>query len=245
MTKRKYSDEDLINAVKSAKSYREVGRILGFINCASHVHKRIDELKLDTSHFINLSEKGKSKFVEWIDKRFGKLLVIDIIPPDKNETSQWKRKYKVHCKCDCGNHRIYLCSYFKKGFSHSCGCNLKGPYKEKLRLANPYKEIPGEYWSRILDRCSSRGLECNITIQWIWKLFEKQNKKCALSGLILTFGRGQQTASLDRIDNSKGYIKGNVQWIHKDINSMKSNFNESYFIETCRRIIEYVDLQKR
>jgi hypothetical protein len=44
------------------------------------------------------------------------------------------------------------------------------------------------------------------------------------------------TASLDRIDSSKGYIEGNVQWIHKHINKMKNNFNESYFIEICKKI---------
>mgnify|MGYP007044016634 CR=1 FL=1 len=47
---------------------------------------------------------------------------------------------------------------------------------------------------------------------------------------------GINTASLDRIDSSKGYIEGNVQWVHKDINWMKQDFNEEYFIFLCSEI---------
>lgn len=31
-------------------------------------------------------------------------------------------------------------------------------------------------------------------------------------------------------------IKGNVQWLHKDVNKMKWNFEQSYFIDICNRI---------
>ena len=35
---------------------------------------------------------------------------------------------------------------------------------------------------------------------------------------------------------TEGYIKGNVQWVHKDINYMKSNFEQPYFIDVCKMI---------
>ena len=44
------------------------------------------------------------------------------------------------------------------------------------------------------------------------------------------------TASLDRIDSSKGYVIGNVQWVHKDINIMKNKFDNQYFIDMCKKI---------
>ena len=43
-------------------------------------------------------------------------------------------------------------------------------------------------------------------------------------------------ASLDRIDSSKGYIEGNVQWVHQNINMMKNKFDNQYFIEMCKLI---------
>lgn len=44
------------------------------------------------------------------------------------------------------------------------------------------------------------------------------------------------TASLDRIDSSKGYIEGNVQWVHKYVNVMKWDFSMEEFLDICRKI---------
>jgi len=47
----------------------------------------------------------------------------------------------------------------------------------------------------------------------------------------------QQTASLDRIDSSKGYIEGNVQWVHRKINMMKQSYTQEEFIELCQAVV--------
>jgi len=67
-----------------------------------------------------------------------------------------------------------------------------------------------------------------------------QGRKCALLGLSIVFALTFQTkvgsdttASLDRIDPSYGYIVGNVQLVHKDINYMKGNTDQPRFIELC------------
>ena len=41
-------------------------------------------------------------------------------------------------------------------------------------------------------------------------------------------------ASVDRIDNSLGYIKGNIQWLHKDINLIKNDFKNGEVINYAR-----------
>lgn len=51
--------------------------------------------------------------------------------------------------------------------------------------------------------------------------------------------RRLQTASLDRIDSSKGYIEGNVQWLHKDINRLKINYSDEDLIQICLEIIRW------
>lgn len=72
--------------------------------------------------------------------------------------------------------------------------------------------------------------------------------RCAISGLFINGARSrirhhstykEQTASLDRIDNTKGYIENNVQWIHKDINYMKQDFSMKQFLEYCETITKY------
>lgn len=92
----------------------------------------------------------------------------------------------------------------------------------------------------------------------LWDLMVKQNHKCALSGLDITLSKGKNvvmttnqnnldysgwTASLDRIDSKKGYIEGNVQWVHRHINIMKNSYDEDYFKELCRLIINYDNQQ--
>jgi len=44
--------------------------------------------------------------------------------------------------------------------------------------------------------------------------------------------------SLDRIDNNKGYIKRNIQLVHKDVNFMKYVHVQKYFIKMCKLVAE-------
>ena len=47
------------------------------------------------------------------------------------------------------------------------------------------------------------------------------------------------TASLDRIDSTKGYTKNNIQWVHKTINKMKNVLHDEEFIQWCNLIANY------
>ena len=44
------------------------------------------------------------------------------------------------------------------------------------------------------------------------------------------------TASIDRIDSSIGYVIGNVQWVHKQVNFMKGTMEQKEFIKFCKLI---------
>jgi hypothetical protein len=100
-----------------------------------------------------------------------------------------------------------------------------------------HEEISGKYINRLEKRAKARNLVYILSNEYLWNLFLQQNRKCKLSALELAFGKGQ-TASLDRIDSSKGYFEGNVQWVHKDINLMKNKFNEEYFTKMCGLIVD-------
>lgn len=68
-------------------------------------------------------------------------------------------------------------------------------------------------------------------------------ERCPLSGHLLTFsvfsGDTSGTASLDRIDSSKGYIKGNVRWIHKTVNKMRRDMDDVTFITLISDVYQY------
>ena len=112
-----------------------------------------------------------------------------------------------------------------------------------------YKDISGDFWRTLKYAAVKKGRDFNLTIEYIWELFEKQKGLCNLSGLPIYLetslgsvnknGYQKRTASLDRIDSSKGYIIGNVQWLHKDINQMKSNRKDDEFVELCRAVTLY------
>lgn len=46
-------------------------------------------------------------------------------------------------------------------------------------------------------------------------------------------------ASLDRIDSNMDYQEENVQWLHKDINMMKQQFDQDYFIQMCCAVADH------
>jgi hypothetical protein len=82
-------------------------------------------------------------------------------------------------------------------------------------------------------------LSFDISIEEAWNLFLKQDRTCALSGLVLEFGKkGRElgTASLDRIDSKEGYTTDNIQWVHKDVNKMKMDFDEERLLLLCEKI---------
>lgn len=143
-------------------------------------------------------------------------------------SSEYKSKWV--CQCKCGKVLTVTLSARRK----SCGCLA---YKG-------CKELSATFWGSIRNGAKSRNLIFSVTIQEAWDLFLKQNRKCALSGIVLTLEQrtnklNQQTASFDRIDSKKGYITGNVQWVHKDINRMKMDLQEDKFINLCNQISQY------
>lgn len=102
-------------------------------------------------------------------------------------------------------------------------------------------EISQAFFLKMKHSAKERDIKVEVTIEFIWDLFLKQDRKCALSGMPIYFssrdGYSENTASLDRIDSSKCYSENNIQWVHKDVNRMKSNFTEEYFFQMCQNVI--------
>jgi hypothetical protein len=107
--------------------------------------------------------------------------------------------------------------------------------------------IPDWYWKNIIRGAEIRSMKFEIDIDYAWELFLKQNGVCALSGIPIEFhgkySNTIQTASLDRIDSSKGYEMHNLQWLTKKLNRLKLNFSQELFLDMCKNISEF-DLEK-
>lgn len=148
-------------------------------------------------------------------------------------------RHTTKFQCHCGKiFQSSVCTLLKNK-KPSCGCLSSRVYGENHTHWTGYGEISGHMWSNIRNSAKQRDLEFHINIIYTWNLFLQQNRKCVFTGLELKFKKHYKddtTASLDRIDSSKGYIEGNVQWIHKDVNKMKQDFSDEYFIYICNLI---------
>lgn len=168
----------------------------------------------------------------YIGKRFGKLIVLSKENSSQDRMSRWL------CQCDCGNKHITRMRNLKNGDCKSCGC---------AKLTR-FGDLNGSYFWRSKNGAKNRGLVFEITIKDAWDKFLQQKEKCAISGLPIKLCKDYrdktQTASLDRIDSTKGYTLDNIQWIHKDINRMKMDMEEKIFFDWIKVIYEHKTLAK-
>lgn len=171
------------------------------------------------------------KLIDLTNRTFGELVVIGRSENSRNGQARW------HVKCSCGAEKTVYASHLTQGNTVSCGHRMRTAGNANFK---GYKGVTKSYFSSLLR--GARGekgrspLPFELTIEYIAELLEGQHYKCALSGLpIATYARGS-TASLDRIDSSKGYIEGNVQWLHKDVNFMKRHYSQEYFKHLCKLI---------
>jgi len=148
------------------------------------------------------------------------------------------RKKSYHKNCSkCGADQYYgRVDHYKSAIRGDWLC--KSCSNSKNNFAGKYERIPIT-WFEVKKRGGiSRGYLWDICIEDIWQMYIDQNGTCALSGKKIDWADKGLTAtvSIDRIDSSEGYIKGNVQLLHKDVNFMKQQFSQEYFIQMCQAI---------
>lgn len=164
-------------------------------------------------------------------EKYGMLTVVRFLKkdPDKQNATVWL------CMCDCGNEAEVFIGPLRTGNVKSCGC-LWHQKADKSYRWKGHGSIPSTYWSEILSGAYKRNLSFDITIEYADSLWTQQEGLCALTEHLLDMKVGSRTASLDRIDSSHGYIVGNVQWVHKDINRSKNVFSQEYYIQMCEEV---------
>jgi hypothetical protein len=162
--------------------------------------------------------------------------MLTILRYDKNEPRK-----KVTCRCDCGKVIRIRPSLLKLNKTNNCGCAPRGGWEGVGDLSK-------SYYTRTQRGAKLRAMEFTVSMEYLWDLYKSQGGKCALSGVSIglnTLPHGGGEASLDRINSSIGYVEGNVQWVHKDLNLMKMDFDQDRFIELCRSVASYLTQEKQ
>ena len=176
----------------------------------------------------NIDIKPRNQLEDLSGKKFNSLTVVRRYKNSKHKNTRWL------CLCDCGNETIASSSDLKTDHHNSCG------------KCGKHYFLSDSYWAELKRQAKRRGYEFDLDKDYMYKLWLKQNKKCALSDLILTIPKGNReqcgpknTASIDRIDNNLGYIKGNVQWVHKKLNKMRGSLTVEEFVYYCKIVGDY------
>lgn len=179
--------------------------------------------------------RGGHNKIDLTDREFGKLKVIRDTGRRKSRRPIWQ------CACECGNQIEVLGKYLLNGDTKSCGCFSKGNAHNRTG----YKKLSGSYWYVVAVQAKRRGIPLEISAKDAYEQIQNQNWKCALTGEQIKFAvnirdcRNEQSASLDRIDNAKGYNKENIQWVHKKINIMRNTLDLSEFRAWCLKVINH------
>ena len=163
------------------------------------------------------------------------LKLLEVLPNKIN-----KNHTRFICECLlCGNKADIPRN--KWGKQKSCGCIMRIT-GENNRFFRGYKEIHKGKWETYVRNAKKRNIDFDVSIEYAYDIFQKQNKKCAITKEPIYFWESATikrcTASLDRIDNNKGYIEGNIHWVHKKINQIKMDMDLQEFIQWCEKVVE-------
>jgi hypothetical protein len=161
---------------------------------------------------------------------FGTWTVLDLPYIRRNRHTFW------NCRCTCGVERQIDGNILRSG--RSLGCFACG--RKKLE-ASAFLA----YFRQLQYGAIQRGHEFSVSMDYLIALLAEQNYVCALSGMPIEIAatqrlhkHGSSTASLDRMDSGIGYVVGNVQWVHKDINFIKQEYSQEYFVSLCQAVVK-------
>lgn len=147
-----------------------------------------------------------------------------------------------HCICNCGNAKPVSHYNLIIGKSKMCPeCSLKNSFGLNSIHFKGHKGIIGDYWGKIKRGAKKRNILFEIKIEEAWEKWLSQGGVCIYTGEKLRLKTNtadkEWTASIDRINSTKSYNFENIQWIHKDINRMKLEFDENKFITLCEKVV--------
>lgn len=121
---------------------------------------------------------------------------------------------------------------------HTCAGQSR---KEAFTLKNGrIGELTLTRYHKLQKSADRRNLPFEVSMEYLWKLFESQEHICAITGDLI---KHLKTASLDRIDSNKGYVEGNVQWVTYQANVSKHKMSMEQLYDFCRKVLSHANQQ--
>lgn len=120
-------------------------------------------------------------------------------------------------------------------------CCKLGNEKSRNKLNSTIEGRATVFLRNARNSAKKRNQEFSLKISDIVDFWNEQAGICAYSGREMTLTAGQlNTVSIERIDSTIGYTKGNTILVCQAINRMKSDFTFEDFYELCRDVANFM-----
>jgi len=157
-----------------------------------------------------------------------------------------RRKGKVYykCICTCGNTHFVRKDHFETGGTKSCGC-LRSELTSKRRKLPDGEASFNHLYAQYRRNAEAKGREFTLTKVKFKELITSDCYYCGSKperrhkpkdSITSYFSNG-----IDRVDNTKGYIEGNVVACCKKCNWMKRELELDEFLNHVEKIWFYQD----
>lgn len=173
--------------------------------------------------------------------------------PESEYTKDWSRKSGLHSRCrTCTNAaaRAYRASPSGKekvaasqARYHQNNKHTNNQYRETIkRNYEKWRENSPRFnlYMALRHAVKRRPTDNPITIDHLMDLWKQQEGKCAVSGLKMTWGKGDlmpTSVSLDRIDQKVGYAIGNVRLVCYQVNTFRGRWSDEQMFSMALSIL--------
>jgi hypothetical protein len=177
--------------------------------------------------------KGHGQRHELVGRRFGRLLVIELVHEKSFRNWQWI------CKCDCGVKKLVTATRLVSGHTKSCGCLRRDLLGKRQRTLRPYESS----YKLLINDNANRKTKFKLELSYEDYVKFTQTKNCHYcNDEILWYEYRNDHINqnfgynLDRLDSSKGYSKENCVVCCGICNWMKWKLGYEQFIKQVHKI---------
>lgn len=171
------------------------------------------------------------------NQKFGDLTAIVAVGRSPRRSLIWE------CDCICGRTVNRTSDTLRQGKSKSCGCLQYGKQAIEKRSLSQRKTgaAARKEYRHIMQGAKNRGHVFQLSFDQFLILSKAPCCYCGTSHskAIKTKYEEFVANGIDRIDNSLGYIEGNVVSCCKTCNYMKRDLSVSDFLEHVRNVVTY------
>lgn len=149
-------------------------------------------------------------------------------------------KYEV--QCDCGTTKwVQANELTNPNRNFKClKCAAKDRGQAQAEGNGKVGELNLTRYTKLQRSAEKRNIKFDVSLEYLGNLFENQRHICAITG---DYIESIDDASLDRIDSTRGYTEGNVQWTTYQANVSKHVMSMDELYKFCKKVLDYANQQ--